>query len=473
MPSPKVRFAPSPTGRLHLGNVRTALANRLFTQRQGGTAYLRIDDTDRTRSGRDLERHIESDLAWLGLDFVPAFRQSERTGAYEAAFDRLAARGFVYPCDETADELEAIRRDRAARGLPPAYRRSARTNPSRDADQTNPGVGLSQTNPSHGVARANPSRDVDRTNPSARPYWRFALPDGEARFADLIQGARVLPFAAFSDPVVRRADGGFTYAFASVVDDADLAITHLIRGEDHLSNTAVQLALFDALGAARPETAHLPLLRDADGGPLSKRLGSLGVADLRGEGIEPLAILRHLAVLGTGNPPDPSADLEGLARTFDLAAFNRAPARLNLDEIRRLSLQIQRNLPFAAVRERLEALGIEGVDEPLWLVCRDNVGGLGEMAGWVRVVRGPIEPVREDVPLLEAGADLLPDRLGDEADAGAWLDRVKAATGRKGRGLFHPLRLAATGRDDGPGLKLLLPLVGPDRLRRRLRGEIA
>ena len=443
MPSPRVRFAPSPTGRLHLGNVRTALANHLFAQRHDGTAYLRIDDTDRTRSSLDLERQIEADLLWLGLDFVPAFRQSDRASVYEAAFACLEAAGLVYPCDETEAELAAIRQDRAAKGLPPAYRRSVRTNPS------------------DGVAR------------TAQPYWRFALPKGEARFVDLIQGGRVIPFAAFSDPVVRRTDGGFTYAFASVVDDTDLGITHLIRGEDHLSNTAVQLALFDALGAARPETAHLPLLRDADGGPLSKRLGSLGVADLRAEGIEPIAILRHLAVLGTGVPPDGNADLDGLGRTFDLAAFNRAPARLDLGEIRRLSLDVQRGLPFAAVQERLAARGVEGVDERLWQVCRDNIGNLDEMVGWVRVVRGPVEPVQEDVALLKAGADLVPEHLRDEVDAGAWLDRVKAATGRKGRGLFHPLRLAATGRDDGPGLKHLLPLIGPDRLRRRLRGETA
>ncbi len=434
---PRLRFAPSPTGRLHLGNARVALINKLFAVRHGGRACLRIDDTDKERSSPAFEAAIRDDLAWLGLDFDPGFRQSERTGLYDDAFKRLEAEGRVYPCTETAEELAALRARLAAEKRAPAYRR-------RFADP----------------------------DPARPAYWRFELPSERVAFADLIQGGRTFRLETLSDPVVRRADGGYTYTLASVVDDALTGITHLIRGEDHLTNTAVQSALFEALGAPLPATAHLPLLLGPDGAKLSKRLASLGLADLRAEAIEPQAILAHLATLGTGSAPEAAADLGALADGFDLAAYNRAAARLNPAEIEVFSIARQRAMPFPAVEERLAGLGIEGVDEALWRVVRDNIKRLAEVADWQKIVAGPIEPVVEDADLAKSAAALLPETL-DEPSIEAWLNRVKAATGRKGKALFHPLRLAVTGRGDGPGLKLLLPQLGFDKVRRRLMGERA
>jgi glutamyl-tRNA synthetase len=430
-----VRFAPSPTGLLHLGNARTAVVNWLFARRSGDRFILRIDDTDAGRSSEEFVQAIRDDLAWLGLGWDLEVRQSERTALYASAFERLREAGRVYPAYETPEELAAMRARQRARGLPPRYDRAA--------------LKLG---------------DADRARLEAegrRPHWRFRLADGEVTFADLVQGQKRIALRHLSDPVLRRDDGSVTYGFASVVDDLELAIGHVIRGEDHLTNTAVQIDLGRALGGAAPAFAHLPLLLDKSGGKLSKRLDSLSLRTLREQGVDPVAVLAVLATLGTGRTPDAGVTLDQLKAGFDLAAFGRAQPRLDPADIERLSLERLRTAPFVEVRKRLPE-----IDEALWEAIRGNVTGIEDASAWWAVVHRPLAPVIEDAGFCATAADLL-----DERDHAQWLDALKSATGRKGKALFHPLRLALTGREHGPPLEHLLALIGRDRAARRLRGE--
>ena len=442
---PTVRFAPSPTGHLHLGNARTAILNWLFARKGDGRLILRIDDTDRERSRPEYEAGILEDLTWLGIGWDALHRQSERHPVYNLAFERLRADGRVYPCYETAAELEAKRDAQRARGLPrattaprwPSLQTSAR--PWRRKAATPTGASSCRT-----AARASPTSSAARSS---------------------------VPLGSLSDPVVRREDGSPTYLFASAVDDLDLGITHVIRGEDHLTNTGPQVAMAEALGGTAPAFAHLPLLQDVAGGKLSKRAGSIALRDLREEGIEPSAVVAVLATIGTGKAP--VTDPDALLRDFDLAAFATSPPRLDLDELRRTTAAVLHAIPFAVAEPRLRAMGLAEADPAFWDAVRPNLEHLTDARDWWAVCREPLTPVCEDPGLLAAAADLLPPAL-DSADAVAdWLKRVGEATGRRGRALYHPLRLALTGRERGPELRLLLPLIGRDRAQRRLRGETA
>ncbi|GBD43004.1 Glutamate--tRNA ligase 1 [bacterium HR40] len=438
------RFAPSPSGRLHLGNARIAILAWLFAKSHGGDMLLRFDDTDRTRSDPSFEAAIREDLRWLGLDWRAEYRQSERSPLYLVHFEELLARGRIYPCYETEEELAALRARALARGEPPRYRRL-------EGEGGTP-------------AGAAASRE---------PYFRFRLEPQPAVFRDLVFGERTIAVESLSDPVVRRADGSFTYIFASVVDDVDLGITHVVRGEDHLTNTAVQIQIFAALDAKPPAFAHLPLLCDVSGRPLSKRLNDLSLVALRDQGFLAPALFAYLARLGTGIAPAPDDRPESLVRSFDIAAFGRAPARLDIDDLRRFNGRMLRTLSFHEVAAQLAALGLSRVDEEFWQLVRPNVDTLAEVGMWWQIVHGPITPVVTDRELLERAAALLPERLSSPAEARAFLDQLAAATGRRGRALFRPLRLALTGREHGPELALLLPRLGRDRALARLRGETA
>lgn len=438
------RFAPSPTGRLHLGNARIAVLNWLFAKSRGGDMLLRFDDTDRERAKPVYESSIREDLRWLGLDWKAEVRQSERTPLYLVHFEDLVARGRIYPCYETPEELAALREEARARGLPPKYDRRALALGEKDRAA---------------LERAG-----------RRPHWRFRLEEREVVFEDLVFGERRIDAASLSDPVVRRADASFTYVFTSVVDDLDLGITHVIRGEDHLTNTAVQLQMFEALGVEAPRFAHLPLLLDTSGRPLAKRLDDLSIAALREQGFVPRAVFVWLARLGTGTAPSPDDRPETLLRDFDLAAYGRAPARLDLAELRRFDGRVLRGLTFREVAGQLAALGLPEVDGEFFDLVKANVDTLAEVAEWWRIVHGPIAPVIEDPELCRRAAELLPERLDTPARARDLLHRLQEATGRRGRQLYRPLRLALTGRDHGPELALLLPRLGRDRAAARLRG---
>ena len=441
----KVRFAPSPTGLQHVGNVRTALVNWLFARRRGGHFLLRIDDTDRERSRADFASAVEEDLRWLGLNWDNYARQSERLAAYEAACERLRRSGRLYPAYETPEELEYKRKRQLARGRPPVY------------DRASLRLGEDERHRLEAEGR--------------RPYWRFLLDAEKGVWDDLVRGRVELQADHMSDPVVVRADGTFPYMLPSTVDDMDFGITHVIRGEDHVANTAVQIQMFRALGAEPPAFAHLPLLTDIGGKGLSKRLGSMSVRSLREAGIEAMALNCYLAQLGTGEPAQVRPSLDALAAEFDITRYGRAMPKLDEAQLQHLNQQILRESRYEAVADRLAALGLERADRSFWEVVRPNLHRLGDACHWYDVCFGEVAPVIEDAEFVERAARLLPSEPWGEATWDAWTRAVKEATGRKGKELFLPLRLALTGRAHGPELRGLLPLIGRRAAERRLRAR--
>ena len=440
--TPRVRFAPSPTGFLHLGNARAALVNWLFARHHGGSFLLRLDDTDRERSREKFVAAIEADLRWLGLGWDERARQSERLAHYAAAAEALRAGGRLYPCYETETELALKRRAQQAQGLPPRYDRAALALSAEDR---------------HALEAAG-----------HKPHWRFRLRDGEVHWDDLVQGGKTFQAQHLSDPVLVRHDGLPLYTLSSVVDDLAFGITHVIRGEDHVSNTAVQIQITQALGGAVPTYAHLPLLIDAEGKGLSKRLGSLSLGELKAQGLEPMALASYLAKLGTADAIQLRGRLDDLAAELDLVRFNRAQPRLDEQELWQLNARHVHGLPFEAVAAR-----VSGLDAALWEAVRGNLVRVEEAAEWLLVRDGPLAPVIEDAAFCAEAAALLPAEPYDAGTWRQWTATVQAATGRKGRALFHPLRLALTARESGPEMAALLPLIGRVKAERRLKGEKA
>ncbi len=443
--APTVRFAPSPTGRIHIGNARTAQLNWLFARRHGGGFVLRFDDTDVGRSKAEYAKSIEEDLAWLGIVPDAVRRQSERMDAYAAAADRLKAMGRLYPAYETPEELDRRRKRQQALGRPPVYDRAA----------------LRLTEADRAALEAE----------GRKPHWRFRLEPGVVRWTDLVRGDIRIDCASLSDPVLRREDGTFLYTLPSVVDDIDFDVTHVIRGEDHVTNTAVQIQLFQALDGEIPVFGHHNLLTDAAGEGLSKRTGALSIASLREEGVEPLAVAALSVLVGSAEAVRPVASLDELAGLVDLANLSHGAARFDEAELHALSARTLHALPYAAVADRLAALGIEGPGaESFWLAVRGNLARIADAADWRTVVEGDVEPIVEDRDYLELAAARLPEGDLDVTTWGAWTSALKSETGRKGRQLYHPLRLALTGRESGPELAALLPLIGRARALARLSG---
>jgi len=439
------RFAPSPTGRLHVGNIRAALHNWLWARRNGGRFILRLDDTDRERSSEEHAEAIRADLAWLGLGADAHYRQSDRFGLYEAALARLAAAGRAYPAYESAQELELKRKIQHGRGKPPVYDRAA--------------LSLS---------------DADRARlegEGRRPHWRFRLDhDAPIGWDDLIRGPQHLDPALLSDPVVRREDGSWLYMLPSVVDDVEMGVTHVVRGEDHVTNTGLQLQMFEALGASAPAFAHEALLTGSEG-KLGKRLGSTGVEAMREAGIEPAALLAKLARIGTSLAVEPFADPAPLIESFDFASFGRAPARFDMDELAALNARIVHQLDFAAVRERLPP----GMAEADWAAIRPNLRIVAEAAHWWDILHGHVEQraAPEDRDFLAAAVAAAEAVDWSESPWPQLVARLKASSGRTGKSLFHPLRRALTGRDSGPEMAAMLPLIGRDESLARLRSAAA
>ena len=428
------RFAPSPTGRLHVGNIRTALHNFLFARKNAGKFILRIDDTDRERSTPEFDQAIRDDLDWLGLMPDQVVRQSERFDLYEREFERLKAAGRAYACYETPEELDLRRKVLLGRGLPLVYER----------------------------------KPDDAPVPEGRaPHWRFKLDHGEPIvFHDLVRGEQRFDPKLLSDPVVRREDGSWLYLLPSVIDDVDLGITHIVRGEDHVSNSATQIQMFEALGAKAPEFAHEALLVMAEG-KLSKRLGSYGAPHLREEGVEPMALLDVVARIGTSQPVEPIATLAELAADFDFATFGRAPAHFDPHEVELINARLMHALPFDTVRDRLPSEATE--DD--WILLRPNLTRLADFADWFAVLHGDIEAPalsHEERQVLKEAA-VAADKIDWSNEPWRALTiQVKESSGKKGRELFHPLRLALTGRDSGPEMAGLITAMGKDRAVRRL-----
>ncbi|MBP0578439.1 glutamate--tRNA ligase [Labrys sp. LIt4] len=438
---PVVRFAPSPTGYIHIGNIRTALLNWCVAKRAGGRFILRYDDTDTARSRQEYAEAIAVDLAWLGMVPDVQARQSERMALYDAAAARLREAGRLYPCYETEEELERRRTLQKARGLPPVYDRAA--------------------------LRLTAEQKAAMEAEGRRPHWRFLLNHRIVEWQDGVRGPAHVDTASLSDPVLIRADGGYLYTLPSVVDDIDLGVTHIIRGEDHVTNTAVQIEIFEALGGSVPAFAHHNLLTTVSGEGLSKRSGALSIGSLREAGFEPMAVASLAVLTGTAEAVRPIATLQDLAALVDLSRISRAPARFDPAEIETLNAKLLHETAYADVSQRLSALGVGG-GEAFWLAVRSNLVRLADAKTWWDVVRGPVAKGEQDREFLRRAASLLPAEPWDENTWGAWTQAVKDATGAKGKALFMPLRQALTGLDHGPELKALLPLIGRERALARL-----
>ena len=442
--SVKVRFAPSPTGLLHIGNIRTAIIVWLFARKNNGEFMLRIDDTDRERSKDEFTEQLKLDLEWLGLNWDDYAHQRDRTDRYAELIEKLKQDGRLYPCYETAEELSLKRKSLLSRGLPPIYDRGA-------------------LNLTDDQVKAYESE-------GRKPHWRFKLNDGEIAWKDLIRGDVKFDAKDMSDPVLIREDGSPLYHLCSVIDDMDFGITHIIRGEDHVANTACHLQMFEALGGAPPACAHTSMIAGADGEKLSKRLGSLSMKTLREDsGIEPMAIISLLSRLGTSDPMEAVMTHQKAIDNFDFAKFSRNMPKFDENELWRLNSKILHDTAFSTVKPRLDDMGLSDVDETFWMAVRANLTKLPDIKDWWHVAKGPVQPVIEDRDYANLLADTLPEGKLTENSWQEWLSEIKSRTDRKGKQLFMPIRLALTGMEHGPELPGLLPLIGRDRILQRLK----
>ena len=434
-----VRFAPSPTGRIHIGNARTAILNWLFALKSSGQFVLRYDDTDTARSTEEFAKGIAADMDWLGIKPHRVEWQSKRFGHYDEVAHSLRAAGRLYPCYEAADELDRRRKRQLARGLPPIYDRAA--------------------------LKLTPEEKAKFEAEGRKPHWRFKLDGRMVEWNDLIRGPQHIDTASLSDPVLVREDGSYLYTLPSVIDDIDFGITHVIRGEDHVVNTAVQIEITQALNGNVPSYAHHSLLTGADGKGLSKRLGSLSIGAMRDSGLEAMAVVSHAALLGTSDNIHPCADYSELVEGFDLAKLSRAPGKFDEAELNQLNAKLLHHLPWDAVKERL---GYSS--EAFWLAIRGNIEKLLDSKAWFEIITDRINPVvsDDDRAFITEARDLLPPEPWDATTWKTWTEAVKSASGRKGKPLFMPLRLALTGLDHGPELAQLLPLITRERALERL-----
>ncbi|WP_428526383.1 glutamate--tRNA ligase [Roseibium sp.] len=448
-----VRFAPSPTGHIHIGNSRPALYNWLYAKKMGGRFILRFDDTDLERSKKEYAESIETDLRWLGISPDVIERQSDRVAAYETAAEKLKTAGLLYPCYETPDELERRRSRQRALGRPPVYDRA----------------GLKQTEEERAAFEAE----------GRKPHWRFVLPnhDGdpfqtkrtEVTWNDLCRGDQTVDLASMSDPVLIRADGTFLYTLPSIVDDIDMGVSHIIRGEDHVSNTGVQIAIFEALGAKAPVFGHHNLLTTRDGEGLSKRKGALSIGSLRETGVEAMAVCSLAVLTGTSQAVEAVPSMDALVEKFDLTSVSRSSAKFDPEDLKGLNARLVHEMPYADAKDRLDEMGVGG-GEAFWTAIRGNCETVNDAKGYWQIVGGSVESriEDEDREFIAKAKELLPDGEMTLETWGAWTSALKAETGRKGRGLFMPLRRVLTGLDHGPDMKDMLPLIGRKSILDRL-----
>lgn len=436
----KVRFAPSPTGWMHIGNTRTAVFNWLLAKKLGGRFMLRIDDTDVARSKPEYEDAIRDILVWLGLTWDEEARQSARINRYNEVVEKLKSEGRIYACYETAEELEVMRKKLMAQGRPPIYDR--------------------------GALRLSADDIARYEKEGRRPHYRFKLNPGAIEWDDMVRGKIHYDAANLADPVIIREDGSYLYHLPSVIDDFDFGITHIIRGEDHVTNTASQVQMFEAFGGEVPSFAHLPLLTGKEG-KLSKRLGSLGVRELRAEGVENMAICSFLAKLGTSEAIEPFYDLDSLASTLDLSKLGRSQPKFDEEELKLFNSKFVRQMPYDKVKDRVSC------SENFWDAVKGNLNAVNECAKWEDVCNNEIVPEIEDIELTSMAAERLPLEPWSEGTYSQWMNDVKVSTDKKGKELFHPIRKALTAQDNGPELKILLPFIGRERAYKRLNGEKA
>ncbi|MCP4182808.1 MAG: glutamate--tRNA ligase [Hyphomicrobiales bacterium] len=450
--TPTVRFAPSPTGNIHIGNSRTALVNWIYAKKNDGQFILRYDDTDLARSKQEYADQILKDLNWMGIEPDRIERQSERFSSYDEAAEDLRSRGLLYACYETPDELDRKRKRQLARGLPPIYDRT--------------GLNLSEEERMAFEAEGR------------KPHWRFLIPnfDGSpdkmkrtnVTWNDVVRGEQTIDLASMSDPVLVRGDGTYLYTLPSVVDDIEMGVTHIIRGDDHVTNTAAQITIFEALGSKAPEFGHHNLLTTSSGEGLSKRKGSLSIASLNEDGYEPMAVTSLAVLIGTSAAVEPVPTMDELVQKFDPSTITKSAAKFDVAELDSLNRKLVHSKPYSSAREKLEAAGVNGGEE-FWNVVRENIEKLPDAAIWWQMVEHATPVIDEDdAEFLCEAKCLLPDEPWDGETWNKWTSAIKQQTGRKGKGLFMPLRKALTGMEHGPELAAILPLVGHRRVLDRL-----
>ncbi len=442
----RVRFAPSPTGMMHVGNARTALVTWLFCRAKAGHFLLRIDDTDLERSKDEYELAIEEGLKWMGLNWDEKARQRDRMAHYQKKIDILKSNGRLYPCYETPEELSLKRKSQLSRSLPPIYDRES--------------------------LKLSPEQIKAYEAEGRKPHWRFKLEHKSIVWDDMIRGEVKFEGGDLSDPVLIREDGTPLYHLCSVIDDVDYKITHIVRGEDHVTNTACHVQMFEALGATPPLFAHLPLLSDKDGSKLSKRIGSLSLRDLQAdEGLEPMTVVSLMARLGTSDPVEPFTNISDVIAGFDIAKFSRGTPKFDSEELLRLNAKILHMTEFAHIKPQLAGMGLSALDESFWNAVRANLTKLSDIQEWWRVAKGPITPVIEEPDFIAEALNLLPASPWTMDTWSQWTNAVKEKSGRKGKQLFMPLRQALTGMDHGPEMNGMLLLIGPEKAKERLQSH--
>jgi glutamyl-tRNA synthetase len=445
----RLRFAPSPTGFLHAGNARTALINWLFAKHHKGVFILRLDDTDLERSKREFEEGIYEDLKWLGLIHDEFFKQSDRLERYGQATESLKAAGRLYPCYETEEELTFKRRAQLARGVPPKYDRAS--------------LNLTQEQIAAHEAEGR------------KPHWRFRLNHGTIEWADLAHGTLSFDADNLTDPILVREDGSPVYTLSSVVDDIDSTITHIIRGDDHITNTAIQIQLFQALGK-NIETlyfGHLPLISGEQGENLSKRLGSISLRNFREDHLDPMSINSYLAKLGTSEEILPYTTLQELANTFDISKFGHASPRFSVEMLKRINEKLLHLMPYAIAKQKLESNGYTMIDESFWQTYQSNLLIIDDIKKLYDICYGTITPVKQDASFIRAALETAPETPWDEGTWSTWSSRIKEKTGLSGKALFMPLRLALTAEEHGPEMKKIILNIGRERAIHRLKEAAA
>ena len=441
----KVRFAPSPTGFLHIGNFRTALVNFLFARKEKGHFMLRIDDTDHERSSLEFEKAIIEDLSWMNFKWDSLEKQSNRLKRYDEALETLLDKKRAYACYETAEELSLKRKAQLSSGKPPVYDRSS--------------------------LRLSDSDVADLKSKGKKPHYRFLLDHTEVIWNDLIKGGSKYHMSSLSDPVILREDGRVIYTLASVVDDIDFDITHILRGEDHMTNSAAQIQLFEALGSAAPNLGHLSLLTDISGAGLSKRLGSLSLKDLRNEGIHPMAISSLLSKVGTSDPVEIKKEIETIILYFDINKFGKSKSKFDKNELSILNSKIYQLIDFEEINEDLKKMNIS-ITKEFWNLIRGNIALLKNVKDWWDICFGIIDSIIENQDFLDSALEALPKDQFNEKTWSTWTQKLSQITGKKGKELYMPLRLCLTGQNKGPEMADLILMMGRDKVIKRLSNQV-
>ena len=441
----KVRFAPSPTGYLHIGNFRTALVNFLFARKEKGHFMLRIDDTDHERSTLEFEKAIIEDLSWMNLNWDSLEKQSTRLKRYDEVLETLLDKKRAYACYETADELSLKRKVQLSSGKPPVYDRSS--------------------------LRLSDSEIADLKSKGKKPHYRFLLDHSEVTWNDLVKGQGKYHMSSLSDPVILREDGRVIYTLASVVDDIDFEITHILRGEDHMTNSAAQIQLFEALGSIAPNLGHLSLLTDISGAGLSKRLGSLSLKDLRNEGIHPMAISSLLSKVGTSDPVEIKKEIETIILYFDINKFGKSKSKFDKNELSILNSKIYQLIDFEEINEDLNKMNIS-ITKEFWNLIRGNIALLKNVKDWWDICFGTIDTIIENQDFLDLALEVLPLDQFNETTWSTWTKKISQETGKKGKELYMPLRLCLTGQNKGPEMADLILMMGRDKVIKRLSNQV-